>query len=74
MTSRSCHFISQLPDSIDVLLEVREVGEQTCNYFKSFHLEIGSFMQKFREWTSGEKVRMFSDIKRRAGNAKISKL
>lgn len=73
MTSRSCHFISQLPDCIEVLLEVREVGEQSCNYFKSFHLETGSFMQKFHEWTSGEKIRMFSLIKRRAGSAKISK-
>lgn len=46
MTNRSFQFINQLLHSIDVLLEVHEVGEQTCNYFKSssrewfFHAEI----------------------------------
>jgi len=59
-----------LPDGIDDFLKAHEVGEQICNYFK-YHPESGSFMQKFHEWTSREKVRMFSVTKRRAGNALI---
>lgn len=77
MTNRSFQFINQLLYIIDVLLEVHEVGEQTCNYSKSLYLESGSFMQKFHELSSTKKVRRFSVIKKKKGeqemgNARIS--